>query len=99
MRSWFLVVAAALGAAAIVTAQAPDTATLDVAQAHFYNARYDEAAATTLTLSAARGDDLATCELRSAALLFQLKRLLEGPQNDKDKAKDKDKDNALKSCS
>lgn len=59
------------------------------AQSLFYNARYEAAAATALALRAPDTDDLANDELRSSALLFQLKALLEGRP---------DKEDALKNC-
>ena len=67
------------------------------AQAHFYNARYPAAASLTLELrssAATESDDLANIELRSSALLFQLKRLIERPAD-----KDDDKARRLKACS
>jgi hypothetical protein len=88
--------------------------TLADAQSHFYNARYAAAATVALAVRSPESvpapmDDLAVIELRTAALLFQLKRLLEPPPGtvekhkpekdkaDKDKA-DKDKDAALRNC-
>lgn len=50
--------------------------TLDQAQRFFYNGDYDRAAALTDALCAARPDDLEACELRTASLLFQIKRAL-----------------------
>ena len=58
------------------------------AQRLFYNAHYEAAAAMVLTLRVPDTDDLASLELRTSALLFQLKRLLERPA----------KDDALKHC-
>jgi hypothetical protein len=63
--------------------------TLLDAQRLFYNANYEAAASLILTRPAAESDDLASLELRSSALLFQLKRLLEGRAA---------KDDALKHC-
>lgn len=51
--------------------------TLADAQRLFSSARYEDAAALTLTLRASGAESLATNELRSSALLFQLKALLE----------------------
>ena len=48
------------------------------AQSLFYNARYEAAAALALTLREPDSEDPASYELRSSALLFQLKALLEG---------------------
>jgi hypothetical protein len=93
--------------------QAPTNAqpTLADAQSHFYNARYEAAAALALALRASETpslpiDDLAGIELRTSALLFQIKRLVEPPPGtvekhkpEKDSAdKDKEKDAALKNC-
>ena len=63
--------------------------TLSDAQRLFYNAHYEAAADLTLALRVPDTDDLASLELRSSALLFQLKRLLE---------KKPAKDDALKQC-
>lgn len=54
-------------------------------QAQFYNARYDQAAATALDVLRADPTDLAAYELRSTAILFQVRRSL-GDAADKDKA-------------
>jgi hypothetical protein len=59
--------------------------TLSDAQRSFYNARYDDAAALALELGSAEPEDLAAHELRTSALLFQLKAAL-GDQPDKEKA-------------
>jgi hypothetical protein len=72
-----------------LSAQAPqapdDRATLLSAQRCFYNAHYAEAAAATLELRTAEPDELGGYELRSTALLFQLKRAL-GAQPDRNEA-------------
>jgi hypothetical protein len=68
--------------------QAADSAepsTLDDARWLFYNARYEAAAALTLDPCASRADGVAACELRTAALLFQIRRAI-GEAADKDKA-------------
>ena len=57
------------------------------ARAAFYNASFDNAAALTLDLCAA--DDPDACELRSSALLMQIRRAIGDP---------KDKDKALNAC-
>lgn len=62
-----------------------DHVTLSDAQRSFYNARYLEAAAQSLELRSLAPDDLASYELRSSALLFQLKRAID-PEPDKDEA-------------
>jgi tetratricopeptide (TPR) repeat protein len=54
-------------------------------QGLFYNGHYDDAAAMALTLLDASPDDLALYELRSSALLFQIKRAI-GDAPDKGKA-------------
>lgn len=59
--------------------------TLEQAQHAFYNARYETAAVATLEPCSAGADRLAACELRTAALLFQIRRALE-TSTDKDKA-------------
>ena len=53
--------------------------TLADAQSHFYNARYEACATLTLALASSDADDLTRVELRTSALLFQLKGLLEAP--------------------
>jgi hypothetical protein len=60
---------------------ASDPRTLTDAQSLFYNARYEAAAALALALRESGTDDLAGDELRTSALLFQLKALLDGPSN------------------
>jgi hypothetical protein len=52
--------------------------TLDDAQALFYNAHYQQAADLALSLRAAGPSDLANLEVRSTALLFVLRGLLNG---------------------
>jgi hypothetical protein len=59
--------------------------TLEQAQRIFYNGDYDRAAALTHVLCEARADDLDACELRSASLLFQIKKAL-GDTTQRDKA-------------
>ena len=59
------------------------------AQRLFYNARYEEAAQLTLALRSPDAEDLASIEVRSSALLFQLKALLEERP---------EKEAALKNC-
>jgi hypothetical protein len=63
------------------------------AQRLFYNARYEEAADVALALRASDTQDLANDELRTSALLFQLKALLETPG-----AKEGNKKDALVRC-
>jgi hypothetical protein len=65
-----------------------DRPTLTDAQMLFYNARYEAAAALALALRVSDTDDLARAELRSSALLFRLKALLQGDVDKKDTLKD-----------
>jgi tetratricopeptide (TPR) repeat protein len=59
------------------------------AQTLFYNGHYDAAAALAQTLIQAEPDNLPLYELRSSALLFQIKRAIGDPA---------DKESALKQC-
>ena len=68
------------------------------AQNHFYNARYEAAAALTLALRGSQPQDLANDELRTSALLFQLKGLLEQPADKDANRKEADKREALRMC-
>jgi len=54
-----------------------ERATLADAQRLFYNANYEAAAALILTRRVSDDDDLASAELRSSALLFQIRSLVE----------------------
>ena len=56
---------------------------LDEAQIHFYSARYPEAAAVTRRLLADDPQQLATYELHTAALHFQIRRLLRDAKDKK----------------
>jgi hypothetical protein len=67
--------------------------TLADAQHLFYDARYEAAADLTLVLRRSAGQDLANDELRTSALLFRLKALLETPGD-----KEGNKKGALKNC-
>src|SRR5690349_1750605 len=62
------------------SAQAPDhdahSSAVQEAQRFFYNGDYDQSAALTQALCAARPDDLQACELRTASLHFQIKKAL-----------------------
>jgi hypothetical protein len=61
--------------------------TLDHAQRALYNARYAIAAAATREPCSAGADSIAACELRTAALLFQIRGALgTSPNKDKEKA-------------
>src|SRR5437870_3347515 len=66
-----------------------DGASFEDAQALFYNGFYDSSAALTLKLLASDPDSLKLYELRTSALLFQIKRLIGEPA---------DKEKALKQC-
>ena len=61
------------------------SSTLEDAQRLFYNGDYGRAAIVTQELCAARPDDLDACELRTASLLFQIKKAL-GETGERDKA-------------
>jgi hypothetical protein len=50
--------------------------TLESAERLFYNGEYDRAAVLTQSLCEAHPDDLDACELRTASLLFQIKKAL-----------------------
>jgi hypothetical protein len=75
------------------TASAVAGPTLADAQQLFYNAHYEAAASLMLELRASDPENLANDEMRTSALLFQLKGLLEGPSE-----KDADKAQALARC-
>jgi len=78
--------------------EAPVAPTLADAQTHFYNARYKAAADLALELRSSDSADLANDELRSSALLFQLKALLEPPDERHTTSEKRDKERALKNC-
>jgi hypothetical protein len=67
----------------------PHRSNIEAAQREFYNARYESAARMTLETCAAELSALAACELRTAALLFQIRALV---------ATHSDKDVAWKRC-
>jgi tetratricopeptide (TPR) repeat protein len=71
----------------------PDTRTLTDAYRLFYNAHYEEAAALAESLRASAPQTLENDEVRTSALLFQLRGLLNGQD-----ARDGDKNEALKRC-
>ncbi len=62
------------------------------AQRLLYTGRYGEAAALAEPLRSSDADGMAAYELRSSALLFQIRRALGGPKDPKDKEK------ALRQC-
>jgi hypothetical protein len=84
-----LVMASGLVSATLSGRQVGEDSAFQAAQRLFYNARYDAAAAEAARLRAAHPDDLATYELRTSALLFQLRRAIGDPP---------DKNKALKKC-
>jgi len=55
---------------------APNAVPLEGAQRFFYNGDYGRAAEVTQRLCQARPDDFDACELRTAGLLFQIKKEL-----------------------
>ena len=81
-----------IGAGGGAAAQGEDGAaapTLAAAQHLYFDGQYGPAAAMALALENADPTDLAACELRTAALLFQIKRIIGEPP---------DKSRALKAC-
>jgi hypothetical protein len=64
-------------------------AAFESAQSLFYNGSYDSSAALTLALLESDSDNLSVYELRTSALLFQIKRLI---------GDEPDRENALKNC-
>jgi hypothetical protein len=72
---------AVLALLAAAPAAAPrDGSALADAERAFFNARYDEAATRAQAIESAAPADLAACELRTSALLFQIKAALGDPQ-------------------
>ena len=82
-------VVALIPVARIASADPQSQPTLADAQHLFYTARYPEAAALAMTLRAEHPEDLTAFELRTSALLFQVRRAIGDA---------KDKDAALKAC-
>lgn len=84
----FLVFALSLVPADTARAQAPSerdapASAIDEAQLHFYSGRYPEAAAVTRRLIAENPRHLATYELHTAALHFQIRRALRDAKDKK----------------
>jgi hypothetical protein len=78
------------------TEQVQPAQTITDAYRLFYNAHYEEAAVLAMSLRAGGTQDLENDEVRTSALIFQLRGLLNGQD-----ARDKDNDNkseALKRC-
>jgi hypothetical protein len=94
LRIFCLAVAAVVATPQLGTAQT-EPATIADAYRLFYNAHYEEAAALAESLRESGGQDLENDEVRTSALLFQLRGLLKGED-----ARDveKDKKEALKKC-
>ncbi len=94
LRICCLAVAAVVASPQLCPAQA-EPATIADAYRLFYNAHYEEAAALAESLRESDGQDLEYDEVRTSALLFQLRGLLKGED-----ARDveKDKKEALKKC-
>ena len=65
--------------------EVPAASALHAAQTMFYNGRYADAAAATGDRCTTAAMDLAGCEVRTSALLFQMRRAIGEPQ-DKEKA-------------
>jgi hypothetical protein len=89
LSAWGAAEAGNPASSAVPTTAAGAAVSIEDAQRSFYNGRYDEAAARTLEPCSSASDGLAACELRTAALLFQIKRAL---------GKAPDKKKALKAC-
>ena len=80
--------------------RSPQPATLEDAQRLFYSGRFEESAALAQALCMPDIDHLSACELRTSALLFQLRRALREPADRDNAEKDKaDNDKAWKACS
>ena len=90
-------VAALSSGAHIESTQTPQQ-TLGDAYRLFYNARYEESAAVAMSLRAGGKQDLENDEVRTSALLFQLRGLLNG-QDARDNDNKSEKSEALKRCS
>ena len=65
---------------------------LSEARTAFYAGRYEDAAALTLDPCAA--DDFEACELRTSAILFEVKRAIGDDRRDKEKEKGKEEGSA-----
>jgi hypothetical protein len=88
MRARFLAIAIGTLATPLVLCAATasaDPPALEAAQAMFYNGQYADAASATAELCTENAAALSACELKTSALLFQLRRAM-GSGQDKDKA-------------
>ena len=84
MRRIVVTIAAAAASVCLpVRAGTAESPGLEAAQGMFYNGRYADAALVTTDLCTPDVDALAACELRTSALLFQLRRAL-GDSPDKE---------------
>jgi len=83
----------------VVHAQDVQTPPPSLAEAYrlFYNARYEEAAALAMALRTTDSQDLENDEVRTSALLFQLRGLLNG-QDARDNDSKSEKSDTLKRC-
>jgi len=83
----------------VVHAQDVQTPPPSLAEAYrlFYNARYEEAAALAMALRTTDSQDLENDEVRTSALLFQLRGLLNG-QDARDNDSKSQKSDTLKRC-
>ena len=90
---WLRACGAVFAMGSFPAAAQPDARTLTDAYRLFYNARYQEAAALAESLRAVGPQTLENDEVRTSALLFQLRGLLDGQD-----ARDGDKKEALKRC-
>src|SRR4051812_41759660 len=88
-----MTIALLVAAGILVLGQADAPRSFEEAQRLFFNARYEEAAKGTAALRGAGEADPANDELRTTALLFQLRGLLSGQD-----ARDGDKAAAWKTC-
>jgi tetratricopeptide (TPR) repeat protein len=88
-----IVAVGVLSAVALAAGGQAGTGTLADAHRLFYNARFEESAGLALSLRAPESHDIANDELRTSALLFQLRRLLDSADN-----RDDDKSAAWKTC-
>jgi hypothetical protein len=76
--------ASAAAATRQAAAEAADRSALERAQRFFYSGDYNAAATASQVLCAARAEDLDACELRTASLLFQIRKALgETPHRDR----------------
>jgi hypothetical protein len=88
MRSrWFAITIGIIAAPLLLSpsAESAEPTALSAAQHLFYNGRYAEATSATTELCTATVEALGACELKTSALLFQLRRAL-GDAPDKDQA-------------